>query len=548
MIVAGFLLTFSPVQFRTSPISFQGNPMASNFTNPIVIDGQIGAAEWAHADHNITFTLTGVNTTVDSTGLHNVNGPNYMYIAEDMQKLYLALDLCSDQTWLPGNEWVGVWLNTAGQSFNSIPSWSSDLNTSGVESLIYSVQNNRTWDYLTNDLSGGWTAVGPGEIQVVNGTAEGDYSNLGSSSTGPYNITSTSINLEQKYRVDFALNMDNWFSYIEHPIISTISNFSITFKAHTNITSTNRVNFWYPNDTYNKDDLSRMKNTNTTTTEKTVFIPYSQANISANDVLRFSLEGNASAPFMMMIDELDFNFIYNNTVNRIAIYPYTQITVAYPFSTITSYQLAYGFGPSSTCAAPHRMFEIAIPKTELPGYNSTSNLGIIVGGYGTLSISGTNNWMFGYNTASSSYIPYYNSNYYNSYPMNVSAPVVNFTATIPNAIDPGLINFTFTGNAGDYPAAIQWSFGDSSANSSDNNPVHRYSQNGTYSVTATVADFEGDSSSLTKQITIAIPPSSSQPPQGAPSIPSDGTVLILVTGTCMVALAAILLKKRVACT
>ena len=40
---------------------------------------------------------------------------------------------------------------------------------------------------------------------------------------------------------------------------------------------------------------------------------------------------------------------------------------------------------SANCNESHRMFEIAIPITELEGYTSTGDLGIYLQGYGTLA-------------------------------------------------------------------------------------------------------------------------------------------------------------------
>jgi hypothetical protein len=61
------------------------------------------------------------------------------------------------------------------------------------------------------------------------------------------------------------------------------------------------------------------------------------------------------------------------------------------------------------------MFEFSIPKAELEHYDSNEELGIIVGGYGTLGfINGSNFWVF-------STIDYWqrveDSSYYNYYDM-----------------------------------------------------------------------------------------------------------------------------------
>ena len=59
------------------------------------------------------------------------------------------------------------------------------------------------------------------------------------------------------------------------------------------------------------------------------------------------------------------------------------------------------------------MFEFSIPKTELELYDSNEELGIIVGGYGTLGyINGSNFWVFSVvdycqHVEDSSYYKYY---------------------------------------------------------------------------------------------------------------------------------------------
>jgi len=42
----------------------------------------------------------------------------------------------------------------------------------------------------------------------------------------------------------------------------------------------------------------------------------------------------------------------------------------------------------------HRMFEIRIPKSEIEHYDSNGNLGIMVGGYGTLAFPDSNYWVY----------------------------------------------------------------------------------------------------------------------------------------------------------
>ncbi len=85
-------------------------------------------------------------------------------------------------------------------------------------------------------------------------------------------------------------------------------------------------------------------------------------------------------------------------------------------------------------------------------------------------------------------------------PINVTNadlfPIAAFTANVTQAHINDDIQFTFTGFPGNTPATYQWYFGDGTANSTVQNPVHRYSMNVTYDVTLTVRDADGDISVL----------------------------------------------------
>lgn len=65
------------------------------------------------------------------------------------------------------------------------------------------------------------------------------------------------------------------------------------------------------------------------------------------------------------------------------------------YSSISNYDIEWSFGTSANNNSDHRMFEIKIPKNELEHYDADEEIGIIVGGYGTISFPNEAFWVFG---------------------------------------------------------------------------------------------------------------------------------------------------------
>ncbi|MGY5876898.1 MAG: hypothetical protein RTU30_14205, partial [Candidatus Thorarchaeota archaeon] len=120
----------------------------SFITSAISIDGNLSAGEWDDAEHVTSWYM--------NADPENYDGDNYMYIAEDADNLYLALDLVSDQTDDPKEEWLGLWLNTNETAYddsgwyNATSNWEVALNN-GMESLIYDVDNDREMPFFDPD-------------------------------------------------------------------------------------------------------------------------------------------------------------------------------------------------------------------------------------------------------------------------------------------------------------------------------------------------------------------------------------------------------------
>lgn len=83
-------------------------------------------------------------------------------------------------------------------------------------------------------------------------------------------------------------------------------------------------------------------------------------------------------------------------------------------------------------------------------------------------------------------------------------PEANFTAN-QTTIDEGeTVQFIYTGTDGDGITSYQWDFGDGGGNSTSRDPTHAFTSAGTYPVTITVVDSDGDSDTEQKLAYITV--------------------------------------------
>jgi hypothetical protein len=95
---------------------------------------------------------------------------------------------------------------------------------------------------------------------------------------------------------------------------------------------------------------------------------------------------------------------------------------------LETYEFDWSFGPSENNASDHRSFEIKIPKSQLEGYDTDNDLGVLVGGYGTLSaFPNTHNWVLQNGTHTG--ILYTNTTAYYYYDMSMKEPQSTTTTT-----------------------------------------------------------------------------------------------------------------------
>lgn len=358
----------------------------------LVIDGVINEPEWADGDWKIKFYLD----IDEAFNPPDKDGANYMYLGEDLSNFYVGLDLCSDQTGDPMDEWVGIWMNVNNRTFDNFTAWASYLDN-GAESLLHDVEHDDVMPFFRNQLTGlygGYDVNDDGEYNAVYGTTQGNYTLFDNSATPTFNITSALTAGDYLTRLDFSVDIKKWFGLFPEFYADAVNEMRIEIESRSNITiDDHKVVFWYNDGTMNPNDPRQTRSINTGTSWVSEWYNYGVANLSSTHIMKFSIIGNNSAPFKTQFEYLEFTIRYNytNTFNGAMLSAY---------SSISNYDIQWSFGTSANNASNHRMFEISIPKTELEHYNASEEIGIMVGGYGTMSFPNEVFWVFGeFNTS-----------------------------------------------------------------------------------------------------------------------------------------------------
>lgn len=374
-------------------------------TASISIDGVITEEEWSNADWNISFYLD-INNTADWNGKINVDGNNSMYLGQDGSNLYIALDLWCDRSDNDTGEWVGVWLNTNKRTFNGATEWLSYLND-GAESIIHDVENAQAWEPFIDSIGvDTYYLEDDSAFNPFYGEIEGYHENFKSASSDDFNITSELVSGDHLYRLDFSIALEDWLPLDE--FYDVIQGIEVLVNSKSNITIDNhKIIFWYTDGTMPlMTDTDQIKNLNLGTSYLDDYVYWDVGNLTADRKFQFSLFGNHTDSFITNLNKLHFNVHLNNSIAPLPIWA--------AYSSIKNYQIDWGFGPSLGNSTDHRMFEISIPKSELEHFKSNRELGIVVGGYGTMAIKGTNYWVF---SKVDYYIPFPDSSQYNYYKM-----------------------------------------------------------------------------------------------------------------------------------
>jgi hypothetical protein len=387
------------------------NDRLNKFTlSEIVVDGNLSSGEWTDAEHKIQWYM-------DADPV-NSDGYNYMYIDEDQYNLYIALDLCSDQTGDPGGEWIGLWLNT-NEAFTNASmdlEWEATLND-GLESLLFDVESVMEVPFF--DPAGSMAGLAADlksidDLMPVDGALTGNLSDIEGFNDGQtLNMTSVFNGTHYVYRMDVEIDIAEYYYtfkelYADHTLWVELGSWlwsNVTLNQHYLSIQDSSGNLYLPD-----SDQTISINTGTTTVWETLrALP---GNFTADNRAVFSFVGVNDAPFKTSYDTLRANSIMTNQTNLQG----TNYVISSPFTSIMDYDLAWSFGPSENNATDHRTFEFKITKRELEGYETDTDLGVIVGGYGTLSAwPNTHNWVLQDGTHTG--ILYKNTTAYHYYPM-----------------------------------------------------------------------------------------------------------------------------------
>jgi hypothetical protein len=218
-------------------------------------------------------------------------------------------------------------------------------------------------------------------------------------------------------QLDFSIDTKGWFSLFPEFYADALNemNFLVECKNDIGIND-HKVVFWYNDGTMNPNDPLQTRSINNGVGYFPESFNYGVGNLSTDDVVKFSIIGNNSASFTTNFVQVEFSIRYNytNTFGGALLSSY---------SSISTYDIQWSFGPSANNVSNHRMFEIKIPKSELEHYDADEDIGIIVGGYGTMSFPNEVFWAFGEFNTSIRNQRHENYNYYNMF--GIDAPPTN---------------------------------------------------------------------------------------------------------------------------
>lgn len=326
MLMGMFSYSFSIVTPKTSgSLPMQG----------VTVDGTITEAEWEGLDWKVPFYLD-----IDDVGNPpDTDGYNYLYLGEDVSNLYIGLDLCSDKTGGTNGEWVSVWLNTHNRTFSNSVEWESNYND-GVESLVYDVEQDQVWDFLSDTIGGILSRVNDdSEYSATYGTISGNTTDLYNLNGIFFNITAELVGSYYVSTVEFIIDTVKWLPLFDGIFASNIQwiEFQIYTKANISI-SDHSLYLAYSNGSVNPSDLNQVRTLSKNSSLEVLQFNYEVSNLSSNLEMKFLLYANDTSPFMTQIDSLHLTPYYNQS-NSVA-------TIGAPYTSINNFDIDWAFGVS----------------------------------------------------------------------------------------------------------------------------------------------------------------------------------------------------------
>ncbi len=384
------------------------------------IDGIIGESEWLRSSYyNIPFYLD-IDNEPDAANISNVDGWNYISVAEDNESYYIALDLCSDRTNNKEGEWLAYHLaNRLPDTMNSKLAFYA-LEDFGYEYLFYNVSEDDVFD--TEMFYGGGTdnyydiPIDPliDSIEVFRGNTSGDFYDFwtigdnknftGTSSYFPTNATSGwlegefldiqfGVDIDEKLPdidlstfmtslSDMDLRIRMRSSLVSDPIghggIADEYYFSVLEHGGSRVDMSNAAAFYTNVNelTFSADtDLNLIVDLDHTTIDPTTGMFYFSIHCWNDEDLVDPTD------FEIYIDKLSLKFTTDYVSNIVG-----------KSIANSNFDIAYDFNSSVNCNESHRMFEFKVAKAEFPTLDDEF-LYLNFAGYGTMAMEGTNYWM-----------------------------------------------------------------------------------------------------------------------------------------------------------
>ena len=357
------------------------------------LDGVIEKREWMKSSYyNIPFYLD-VNNTIDPfVDSANIDGWNYLSLAEDEENYYIGIDLCSDQTNNPEGEWLAVALANRMPQLSNAKLGFYAIEDYGLEYLMYNVSTDSVvGDEIIFDFGSGNYNDIPfvpeyDSYNLVKGSMEGDYLDFWYAEEddvltlkSEYYVNDTYNNNSDIVAVDFAVNVTEKFpQFNSSEFLASINNFDLKIKLTANISGNNGQNLDYAEyfsfriaehgpmavDYSDMNYLSGINNidfSNEDFSVGTADFDFNSIN-SSNGMFYFSIYAwnnfNATDPtaFEIYIDQLEFKINTNLDFD----------TTRGTSLDAGNYDVKYSFGSSEMCVEAHRMYEIRISKSEYP--------------------------------------------------------------------------------------------------------------------------------------------------------------------------------------